>query len=107
MYQSYRLYCCRFGVHIKVTNDFAALHVSPQTLAILRQHLNSYGDWSLVGYQQAVECLKSFIVASALLERHVSVEQACQLARLETEYQVSRLVHAMGGASVFLIILLQ
>ena len=40
---------CRYGVHIKVTNDFAALHVSNNTLSVLRQHLNSFGDWSLVG----------------------------------------------------------
>jgi chaperone required for assembly of F1-ATPase len=35
-----------------------------------------------------VEALKSVVLALALLERHVSVETAVALSRLEEEYQV-------------------
>jgi len=43
----------------------------------------------LVGYLQAVDCLKSFIIGTSVLDRELSVEQAVDLARLEQEFQAS------------------
>ena len=42
----------------------------------------------IAGYQQAVEALKSFLITTALMDRHISVERAVQLSRLEVEFQV-------------------
>jgi len=46
----------------------------------------------LVGYLQAVDCLKSFAIGTAVIDREISVEQAVDLARLEQEFQASLLV---------------
>jgi len=46
--------------------------------------------WS--GYLQAVDCLKSFVIATTVIDRQLSVEQAVDLARLEQEFQASILV---------------
>jgi len=46
----------------------------------------------VVGYLQAVDCLKSFIIGTAVIDRELSVEQAVDLARLEQEFQASLLV---------------
>ena len=43
----------------------------------------------LVGYLQAVDCLKSFAIGTAVIDREISVEQAVDLARLEQEFQAS------------------
>ena len=43
----------------------------------------------LVGYLQAVDCLKSFVIGTAVIDRELSVEQAVDLARLEQEFQAS------------------
>ena len=43
----------------------------------------------LVGYLQAVDCMKSFVTATAVIDRELSVEQAVDLARLEQEFQAS------------------
>jgi len=41
-----------------------------------------------IGYLQAVDCLKSFFIATAVIDRELPVEQAVDLARLEQEFQV-------------------
>jgi len=45
----------------------------------------------MVGYLQAVDCLKSFAIGTAVIDREISVEQAVDLARLEQEFQASLL----------------
>ena len=40
------------------------------------------------GYEQAVECLKSFVIGTAVVNRKVSVEEAVRLSCLELEFQV-------------------
>jgi len=44
------------------------------------------------GYLQAVDCLKSFVIGTAVIDRQLTVEQAVDLARLEQEFQVSSLM---------------
>jgi len=45
----------------------------------------------MVGYLQAVDCLKSFAIGTAIIDREISVEQAVDLSRLEQEFQASLL----------------
>ena len=42
------------------------------------------------GLEFAVETLKSFILAMALIDNHLTVEKAVSLSRLELEFQVWR-----------------
>jgi len=51
---------------------------------------------SLVGYVQAVDCLKSFVIGTAVIDRELTVEQAVDLARLEQEFQASVLVSLLS-----------
>ena len=41
------------------------------------------------GFETMANVLKSVIISLAVLDRHVSVEEAVSLSRLEQEYQVS------------------
>jgi ATP synthase F1 complex assembly factor 2 len=80
----------RYGVQLEVTTDIGVPHVPPETKNAFRQHLNSYNLWALTGYQQAVDVVKSFILATALVDRAITVEKAVELARLELEFQVAQ-----------------
>lgn len=44
----------------------------------------------LVGYENAIECLKSLVLTFALMDREITVEEAASLSRLETEFQVKQ-----------------
>ena len=58
-------------------------------LTFLTFYMMQYDLTNIVGYWQAVETVKSFIIATALLDRHLEVEKAVALSRLEQEFQVS------------------
>jgi ATP synthase F1 complex assembly factor 2 len=80
----------RYNVELSVTSGLGVPHVPDTTKDVFRQHLNSFNDWALVGYQQAVESIKSFIIATAVIDRELAVERAVELARLELEFQISQ-----------------
>ena len=54
----------------------------------IRRQLLSYNFNSVQGFTFGVDALKSLILMSALVEHKLSVEEAVQMARLETEFQV-------------------
>jgi len=56
----------------------------------LKVRLAPLSGWSLTGLEFAVETLKSFILAMALIDNHLTVEKAVSLSRLELEFQISR-----------------
>ena len=39
----------RYGVEIEATTGIGVPHIPPETLAVFRQHLDSFNDWALVG----------------------------------------------------------
>jgi len=80
----------RYGVDIQATTGLGVPQISAESHHLLKQHLLSYSSWALVGYQQAVESMKSFILATALIDRFLYVEKAIALSRLEQEYQASK-----------------
>lgn len=43
-----------------------------------------------LGFVYAVEVLKSIILAMAVIERHIGVEKAVVLSRLEEEHQIQK-----------------
>jgi chaperone required for assembly of F1-ATPase len=55
----------------------------------VRRQLLSYSFNAVQGFTFGVDALKSLILMSAIVEHKLSVEQAVQLARLETEFQVN------------------
>jgi chaperone required for assembly of F1-ATPase len=55
----------------------------------VRRQLLSYSFNAVQGFTFGVDALKSLILMSAIVEHKLSVEQAVQLARLETKFQVN------------------
>jgi len=51
----------------------------------------NYSNNFYAGLEFAVETLKSFILAMALIDNHLNVEKAVSLSRLELEFQVGAL----------------
>ncbi|KAK2181659.1 hypothetical protein NP493_386g04016 [Ridgeia piscesae] len=80
----------RYGVRIQPTTGLGVPHVPEETKNVFRQHMQSYNNWALTGYQNCVECVKSLIITSALIDRHLTVEAAVDLSRLEQRFQTER-----------------
>lgn len=82
-------YCQRYAVSIKPsTNMSETPHISNADREKIRRQLLSYNFEAIAGFSFGVDALKSIILMSAVIEYKLSVEQAVQLARLETEFQV-------------------
>ncbi|KAL3875575.1 hypothetical protein ACJMK2_033516 [Sinanodonta woodiana] len=80
----------RYKVEIETTTGIASLKVPEETYLTLERHLLSMSDWALFGYHYCVEALRSVILTMALIDRHISVERAVQLSRVEQDFQVNR-----------------
>ncbi|XP_005092520.1 ATP synthase mitochondrial F1 complex assembly factor 2 [Aplysia californica] len=80
----------RYGLEITPTCSIAPPIVSDESKEIIRRHLLSYSDWALFGYHFAVDSIKSLLIIMALVDKHIGVETAVDLARLEQYFQTSR-----------------
>ncbi|OQV24744.1 ATP synthase mitochondrial F1 complex assembly factor 2 [Hypsibius exemplaris] len=80
----------RHQVEITWTDSIVAPPVAGETREKIGRYLTSYDSWSLIGLQAIVEGLKSVILALAVVDRHLSVETAVALSRLEEEYQIAQ-----------------
>ncbi|ESN97189.1 hypothetical protein HELRODRAFT_85733, partial [Helobdella robusta] len=79
----------RFQVEIPVTSGLSVPKIPENTTHTFTQYLKSFSDWSLVGYEQAVDCLKSFVIATHAVNRELSIVQAVSLSHLEIQFQTS------------------
>ncbi|BFZ02885.1 hypothetical protein BsWGS_05924 [Bradybaena similaris] len=80
----------RYGLEITPTVSMAPPQVSEESKDIIRRHLLSYSDWALFGYHYAVDTVKSLLIIMALVDKHITVETAVDLARLEQQFQANR-----------------
>lgn len=64
--------------------------ISTNTQETVARHLHSLERWPLVGARFITRNLKSYVLASCLMERFLKVDQAVDLARLETKFQTER-----------------
>ncbi|KAK3091953.1 hypothetical protein FSP39_023987, partial [Pinctada imbricata] len=83
-------YIYTYDIDITPTTGFELPQISDGTHDRLERHLQAFSDWSLLGFQYGVEALKSLIIMLALVDKHISVDKAVKLARLETDYQTDR-----------------
>lgn len=60
------------------------------TQEVMRRNLGSLARWPLIGVRHMTTNLKSYVLARALTERFLKVEQAVDLARLETRFQTEK-----------------
>uniref|UniRef100_A0A0B7A3M4 ATP synthase mitochondrial F1 complex assembly factor 2 n=1 Tax=Arion vulgaris TaxID=1028688 RepID=A0A0B7A3M4_9EUPU len=80
----------RYGLEINSTDSISPPDVSKQSKEIIRRHLMSYSDWALFGYHYAVDTIKSLLIIMALVDKHIGVETAVDLARLEQQFQTNQ-----------------
>lgn len=77
----------RYKCEVPLSYEVVLPQIPATTLATLHRHLLSYNEWSLYGIVSLAESLKSLQLALALIDRHLLVEEAVSLSRLELEYQ--------------------
>ncbi|KAM9837180.1 ATP synthase mitochondrial F1 complex assembly factor 2 [Aulostomus maculatus] len=80
----------RYNVTIGSSSSIMGPEIPEETKETFRQHLKSYNFWSLTGLEYVITQLKSVVLSLGMIDRHLSVEQAVLLSRLEEEYQIQR-----------------
>ncbi|KAJ8413675.1 hypothetical protein AAFF_G00081820 [Aldrovandia affinis] len=80
----------RYNVAIGSSYNILGPQIPNKTKDTFRQHLGSYNFWALTGLEFVITQLKSVVLAFGLIDRHLTVEQAVLLSRLEEEYQIQR-----------------
>ncbi|XP_078692799.1 ATP synthase mitochondrial F1 complex assembly factor 2-like [Branchiostoma floridae x Branchiostoma belcheri] len=80
----------RYDIQLQSSTSIHGPTIPKATKSTLKKHLLHYNHWSLVGVTNLVETLKSVVLSLALMDKHLTVEKAVALARLETEFQIVR-----------------
>ncbi|KAK7113819.1 ATP synthase mitochondrial F1 complex assembly factor 2-like [Littorina saxatilis] len=80
----------RYQISVESTYDIAPPLITNDSKDIIRRHLMAYSDWALLGYHYAVDTIKSLLLVMALMDRHITVEKAFELAALEQIFQSRR-----------------
>lgn len=78
----------RFDANVEKVCDITQPKIAGNTKMNLSKHLLSYDEQTMHAFNYGVETLKSVILTFACVERHISVEKAVALSRLEEEYQL-------------------
>lgn len=78
----------RYNVTIGSSSSIMGPEIPEATKDTFRQHLKSYNFWSLTGLEFVITQLKSVVLSLGMIDRHLSVEKAVLLSRLEEEYQI-------------------
>ena len=78
------------GLDIITTEGILSTRQSKEVVDYLLKKVESYDNITLAGFERAVILTKSFIIALALIERHISVEFAATAAQLEVIQQISK-----------------
>ncbi|XP_034297411.1 ATP synthase mitochondrial F1 complex assembly factor 2 [Pantherophis guttatus] len=78
----------RYNVVIGSSTSIMGPPLPQSTKDTFISHLASYNSWALQGIEYMITQLKSLILAMSLVDKHLTVEQAVVLSRLEEEYQI-------------------
>ncbi|XP_047921288.1 ATP synthase mitochondrial F1 complex assembly factor 2 isoform X1 [Anser cygnoides] len=80
----------RYNVAIGSSTSIMGPNIPASTRDTFISHLASYNMWALQGIEYVITQLKSLILSMGLIDRHITVEKAVLLSRLEEEYQIQR-----------------
>uniref|UniRef100_A0A8C8E8I0 ATP synthase mitochondrial F1 complex assembly factor 2 n=1 Tax=Otus sunia TaxID=257818 RepID=A0A8C8E8I0_9STRI len=80
----------RYNVAIGSSTSILGPNIPTSTKETFVSHLASYNMWALQGIEYVITQLKSLILSMGLIDRHITVEKAVLLSRLEEEYQIQR-----------------
>uniref|UniRef100_A0A670XVZ8 ATP synthase mitochondrial F1 complex assembly factor 2 n=1 Tax=Pseudonaja textilis TaxID=8673 RepID=A0A670XVZ8_PSETE len=78
----------RYNVVIGTSTSILGPTLPQSTKDTFISHLASYNSWALQGIEYLITQLKSLILSMSLVDKHLTVEQAVLLSRLEEEYQI-------------------
>lgn len=79
-----------FRCSVPVTNSVTLKEIDQKAKETLLKYFNSFNMWSLTGFLFATENLKSLILACALINKQVTVENAVKLSRIEENFQADK-----------------
>ncbi|XP_039280302.1 ATP synthase mitochondrial F1 complex assembly factor 2 isoform X1 [Nilaparvata lugens] len=77
----------RYCTNIQPTEGISPPQISQDNKDKIQSHLLSYNFAAVNGFAFAIESLKSVILTLCCVDRHISIEKAVTLSRLEEEYQ--------------------
>ncbi|KAE8578797.1 hypothetical protein XENTR_v10023777 [Xenopus tropicalis] len=80
----------RYNVVIGSSTSIQGPIIPTETKDVFSRHLASYNSWGLLGIEFIISQLKSLVLTMGLIDRHLPVEKAVLLSRLEEEYQIQR-----------------
>ncbi|RKP22800.1 hypothetical protein SYNPS1DRAFT_33539 [Syncephalis pseudoplumigaleata] len=80
----------RYQVELTVTNSIMGIQQPQATVDALRAVVATYSPLQLAAFEQAVLASKSFIIALALTERQINVQQAVEAAQAEVLAQIKQ-----------------
>ncbi|CAL1134502.1 unnamed protein product [Cladocopium goreaui] len=83
-------FASKYEVTLGVASGLAAPNHPEETLLRITQLLLDRDAWELCALEVATQTAKSFIVASALLDKSTTAEEAIRLAQLEEDFQIER-----------------
>ena len=69
-----------------------APHFSPNARETVRKYLLSHSMDAIQGFTFGADSLKSLVLMSAIVNKRLTVEDAVNLGRLETQFQVSSFI---------------
>ena len=79
----------RHNIEIEPSQSIFEPKFSKNARENIRKHLLSHSFDAMQGFTFGVDAIKSLLLMSALVEKQITVEKATNLARLETNFQVS------------------
>lgn len=80
----------QYDVKLGVALGLASPNHPEETLLRMTQVLLDRDAWELCALEIATQTAKSFVVASALLDKTLTAEEAIRLAQLEEDFQIER-----------------
>ncbi|KAJ3208957.1 ATP synthase complex assembly protein atp12 [Clydaea vesicula] len=79
-----------FQVNLKYTNGLFAVKQDQSVVNAFKNVLDKFDNLTLAAFEKAVTQSKSFLIGLALLKKHLTVEEASHLSRLEVLSQIER-----------------
>ncbi|KAI8054702.1 hypothetical protein BDF22DRAFT_680590 [Syncephalis plumigaleata] len=79
-----------YQVELTVTDSIMGIQQPKPTVDKLRAVVTSFSPLKLAAFEQAVLASKSFIIALALSERHINVQQAVEASQAEVLAQIKQ-----------------
>ncbi|KAF9009407.1 hypothetical protein BDQ17DRAFT_1235664 [Cyathus striatus] len=79
-----------FGVDIMKSESILAFSQPKETKERLAEVMSSFDQWEMAAMERTTYVTKSFIIALALVKKHINVEQASLAAQVEVNSQIER-----------------